>query len=219
MTLQHGLAHARHDPRPSALPRNRSRYQNTAVSMMRNAVLDAMQRMLLERKWSSITMAGIAAAAGISRGTLYNEFGSRIGLARKYALRLTDAIIVGLEKAIEARPGDGYHTLYLTFTEFFNHVDNDPLVRVLRNEDAPNDLLRMITVESQFILDYAGEQLAEIFQRSWVRANADDAAMMARAIARAALSFLALPPDNSADAAVEIARVFAPCIDVIAEAS
>lgn len=201
------------------MARNRSMYQDTAVTLMRNAVLDAMHGMLLERKWTSITMAGLASAAGISRGTLYNEFGSRIGLARKYALRLTDAIIVGLEKAMEARPGDCFHTLHLTFTEFFNQVDNDPLVQVLRTEDAPNDLLRMITVESQFILDYAGEQLSDIFQRSWVCASQEDAAMIARAIARTALSFLALPPPDSADAAVEIARVFAPCIDVIREAS
>ena len=135
---------------------------------MRSGVLDAMHGLLLERKWSSITMADVSSAAGISRGTLYNEFHSRGGLARSYALRLTDSIVTGMETAVHAHPGDGYGTLQSAFRDFFNRVDSDPLVRALRTEDAPNDLLRMITVESQFIVDYAAEQLADTFQRSWV---------------------------------------------------
>jgi AcrR family transcriptional regulator len=198
-----------------ASSRNRSPYQNTALSLMRTGVLDAMQRLLLERKWSSITMADVSSAAGISRGTLYNEFRSRRGLARSYALRLTDSIITGMETGVHAHPGDGYGALQSVFRDFFNRVDSDPLVRALRTEDAPNDLLRMITVESQFIVDYAAEQLADTFQRSWVRANHHDANVMGQVIARAALSFLALPPTGVDDAATAIARVLTPYIETI----
>ncbi|KQH75422.1 TetR family transcriptional regulator [Mycobacterium gordonae] len=196
-------------------PRNRSPYQNSAFALMREGVLDAMQRLLVERKWSTITMAHVAKEAGISRGTLYNEFGTRRGLARSYALRLTDSIITGLEEAVASHPDDGYGTLRSTFSDFFGRADNDPLVRALRTEDAPNDLLRMITVESQFIVDYATEHLAEIFQRSWVGASAADAIVLGQTIARAALSFLALPPIGVDDAATTIAHVLAPFISGI----
>jgi AcrR family transcriptional regulator len=196
-------------------PRNRSPYQNNAIALMRNGVLDAMRRLLVERKWSTITMADVAKAAGISRGTLYNEFGTRRGLARNYALRLTDSIITGMEAAVHDHPGDGYGTLRSAFGQFFGYADTDPLVRALRTEDAPNDLLRMITVESQFIVDYAAEHLAEIFQRSWVGAGAVDAAVLGRTIARSALSFLALPPVGTEDAAETIAHVLAPFLSAI----
>ena len=199
----------------SASSRNRSPYQNTALSLMRTGVLDAMQRLLLERKWSSITMADVSSAAGISRGTLYNEFGSRRGLARSYALRLTDSIVTGMETAVHEHTGDAHGTLRSVFRDFFNRVDMDPLVRALRAEDAPNDLLRLITVESQFIVDYGAEQLGDIFERSWVRANHHDANVLGQAIARAALSFLALPPTDVDDAATSIARVLAPYIESI----
>ncbi len=195
-------------------PRNRSPYQNSAFALMRSGVLDAMQGLLLERKWSSITMADVASAAEISRGTLYNEFGTRHGLARSYALRLTDSIVTGMEAAVHAHPDDAYGTLRSAFSEFFDLADSDPLVRALRTEDAPNDLLRMITVESQFIVDYAAEQLAEIFERSWVRASFEDANVLGQTIARASLSFLALPPTDD-DAATAIARVLAPFIEAI----
>ncbi|MBI2700564.1 MAG: TetR/AcrR family transcriptional regulator [Mycobacterium sp.] len=196
-------------------PRNRSPYQNNAFALMREGVLDAMQRLLVERKWSTITMADVAKEAGISRGTLYNEFGTRRGLARSYALRLTDSIITGMESAVETHPGDGYGTLRSAFSEFFARADSDPLVCALRTEDAPNDLLRMITVESQFIVDYAAEHLAAIFERSWVRANAIDANVLGQTIARAALSFLALPPIGADDAAKTIAHVLAPFVTSI----
>jgi len=84
-------------------PRNRSPYQNNAVALMRNGVLDAMQRLLVERRWSTITMADVAKAAGISRGTLYNEFGTRRGLARNYALRLTHSDCCRSQKILSFR--------------------------------------------------------------------------------------------------------------------
>lgn len=196
-------------------PRNRSPYQNNAFALMREGVLDAMQRLLVERKWSTITMADVAKEAGISRGTLYNEFGTRRGLARSYALRLTDSIVTGMEAAVEAHRGDCYGTLRSAFSEFFARADGDPLVRALRTEDAPNDLLRMITVESQFIVDYAGEHLAAIFEGSWIGADAADAHVLGQTIARAALSFLALAPVGAEDAATTIAQVLAPFLSAI----
>ncbi len=195
--------------------RNRSPYQNNALALMRSGVLDAMRGLLVERKWSSITMADVATTAGVSRGTLYNEFGTRRGLARAYALRLTDSIVNGMESAVDAHPDDGYGTLRSAFREFFERADGDPLVRALRTEDAPNDLLRMITVESQFIVDYAAEQLSQIFERSWVRATFDDANVLGQTIARASLSFLALPPIGADEAAATIAHVLAPFVEAI----
>ncbi len=195
--------------------RNRSLYQNNAFALMRNGVLDAMQRLLVERKWSTITMADVAKAAGISRGTLYNEFGTRRGLARSYALRLTDSIVAGMEAAIHAHPDDGFGTLRSAFREFFERADSDPLVQALRAEDAPNDLLRMITVESQFIVDYGAEHIARVFERGWMRANFGDANVLGQTIARAALSFLALPPIGADEAAATIAHVLAPFINAI----
>ena len=77
----------------------------------------------------------------------------------------------------------------------------------------------MITVESQFIVDYAAEQLSSIFQRNWVGANQQDANVLGQAIARASLSFLALPPTSLDDAATGIARLLTPYIEAIRPAS
>jgi len=55
--------------------------------LLRDSILDGMRDLLLTRDWSAITLADVARAAGISRQTIYNEFGSRQGLALGYAMR------------------------------------------------------------------------------------------------------------------------------------
>ena len=49
---------------------------------------DGMRDLLTTKDGSSITLTHVASAAGISRQTIYNEFGSRQGLAQGYAMRL-----------------------------------------------------------------------------------------------------------------------------------
>ncbi|QUR68110.1 TetR/AcrR family transcriptional regulator [Mycobacterium spongiae] len=199
--------------------RNRNPYQSTALSLMHDGVLNALHGLLLERKWSSITMADVATAAGISRGTLYNEFRSRRGLARSYALRLTDIIVTGMRTAINDHYQDGYGAMRTVFRQFFDRVHNDPLAQVLPTENAPNDILRLITVDSQFLVDHAVEQLSATFQHSWVNASRYDAEVMGQAVVRSALSFLALPPSDSDDAARGMAHLLAPYIEAISTRS
>ena len=73
--------------------------------LLRDLVLDAMRDLLLTKDWSSITLADVAKAAGISRQTIYNEFGSRQGLAQGYALRLADRLVDAVGDAIETNVG------------------------------------------------------------------------------------------------------------------
>ncbi|WP_259593210.1 hypothetical protein [Mycobacterium shottsii] len=103
----------------------------------------------------------------------------------------------------------------LMYNGVLDRVANDPLAQVLRTEDAPNDILRLITVESQFLVDHATEQLSQTFQHSWVNANEYDAAVMGQAVVRAALSYLALPPSDADEAAKGMAHLLAPYIDSV----
>ena len=74
-------------------PMKRIPYAEASRALLRDSVLDAMRDLLLPRDWSAITLSDVARAAGISRQTIYNEFGSRQGLAQGYALRLADRLV------------------------------------------------------------------------------------------------------------------------------
>ena len=79
-----------------------------ASQQLRDSVLDAMRVELLGKDWSAITLSDVARTAGVSRQTIYNEFGSRLGLAQGYALRLADRLVDAVGGAIDGSGGDVY---------------------------------------------------------------------------------------------------------------
>ncbi|MFI2371074.1 TetR/AcrR family transcriptional regulator [Streptomyces sp. NPDC018833] len=64
----------------------------------RESLLDAALAALGELPWSGVRMTDVAGAAGVSRQTLYNEFGSKDGLARALMRREADRYLRGVER-------------------------------------------------------------------------------------------------------------------------
>lgn len=71
----------------------------------RESLLDAAFAALARRPWPRVKMSEVAAAAGVSRQTLYNEFGSKEGLARALVRREADAYLCGVERALSGASG------------------------------------------------------------------------------------------------------------------
>ncbi|MEV6551277.1 helix-turn-helix domain-containing protein [Streptomyces sp. NPDC051597] len=71
----------------------------------REALLDAAVSALTARPWSAVRMVDVAAAAGVSRQTLYNEFGSKEGLARALVRREADIYLRGVDRVLAERVG------------------------------------------------------------------------------------------------------------------
>ncbi|WP_274561877.1 TetR/AcrR family transcriptional regulator [Streptomyces spiramyceticus] len=69
----------------------------------REALLDAAFTAVAGRPWSRVRMVDVAAAARVSRQTLYNEFGSKDGLARALVRREADTYLAGVERALVER--------------------------------------------------------------------------------------------------------------------
>ncbi|MEU0670863.1 TetR/AcrR family transcriptional regulator [Streptomyces lavendulocolor] len=70
----------------------------------REALLNAALAALAELPWTAVRMVDVAGAAGVSRQTLYNEFGSKEGLARALVRREADAYLHGVERALRTGP-------------------------------------------------------------------------------------------------------------------
>ncbi len=66
----------------------------------RAALLDAALAALETRPWAQVRMVEVAADAGVSRQTLYNEFGGKDGLARALVRREAEAVLTGFEDAL-----------------------------------------------------------------------------------------------------------------------
>ncbi len=188
-------------------------YAEASRVLLRDSVLDAMRELLLSRDWSAITLADVARAAGISRQTIYNEFGSRQGLAQGYALRFADRLVDLVESAIHDNVGDIYAALLQGFRAFFAQSASDPLVISLLTGVAKPDLLQLITTDSGPIITHCSQRLTSSFMHSWVQAGEQDAGILARAIVRLAMSYVSMPPEADHDVAADLARLFTPAAE------
>jgi AcrR family transcriptional regulator len=191
-------------------PVKRIPYAEASRNLLRDSVLDAMRDLLLTRDWSSITLSDVARAAGISRQTIYNEFGSRQGLAQGYALRLADHLVDTIHAALDANVGHIYEAFLQGFRGFFAESAADPLVISLLTGVAKPDLLQLITTDSAPIITRASARLTSALTHSWVAASDEDAGVLARAIVRLALSYVSMPPEANHDVARDLARLMTP---------
>jgi len=190
--------------------RSRVPYAEASRVLLRDAVLDAMREELLNKDWSAITLSDVARTAGISRQTIYNEFGSRQGLAQGYALRLADRMVDVIDQAIDSNVGNIYAAYLEGFRLFFAESAADPLVISLLTGVAKPDLLQIITTDSAPIINRASERLTEAFMGSWVGASEADASVLARATVRLAMSYVSMPPEADHDVAADLARLLTP---------
>jgi AcrR family transcriptional regulator len=188
-------------------------YAEASRVLLRDSVLDAMRDLLLARDWSAITLSDVARAAGISRQTIYNEFGSRQGLAQGYALRLADRLVDVVHAALDANVGHIYEALLRGFREFFAESAADPLVTSLLTGVAKPDLLQLITTDSAPIINQASARLVSALTQSWVAASDEDAGVLARAIVRLCLSYVSMPPEADHDVAADLARLMTPFVE------
>ncbi|MEV8091755.1 helix-turn-helix domain-containing protein [Streptomyces nigra] len=96
----------------------------------RDSLLDAAFTALARRPWSAVRMVDVASAAGVSRQTLYNEFGSKEGLARALVRREADIYLAGVERAL-ATPSDARDRLTATADWTARLARDNALVRAL----------------------------------------------------------------------------------------
>jgi AcrR family transcriptional regulator len=73
---------------------------------LRDGLLDAADSLLDDRPWAKISMGEVARRAGVSRQSLYNEFGGRAEFAEALLVREAERLLAGPEREIAAHPDD-----------------------------------------------------------------------------------------------------------------
>lgn len=190
---------------------SRSPYQLAARELLRSSLLESARSLLRERRWSQITMAQIAAGAGVSRQTLYNEFGSRTEFVQAFVLHDADRILSGVEAAIEASGGDPYTTIEEAFYVFLTMIADDPLAISVLSGDDPDNVLRMVTTQGGPVIGIAAARLATAISQTWPQAAEGDVSNLAKMLVRVAISHAMLPDgDDLRGSACAVAELLTP---------
>ena len=199
--------------------RERTPYAVAARELLRDTLLDAALDLLAERDWSDITMADIAAAAGVSRQTLYSEFGSRGEFAQAFFLREADRFLADVELAVESNLHDPVVALGAAFDVFLTAAAEHPLIRSVVSGEGNESLLPYVTTQGQPVVAQAAERLSAVISAGWPQVHRDAIDLLAECVVRLAISYAALPTGPAGMTAASVATLLGPYLErVVAEA-
>jgi AcrR family transcriptional regulator len=186
-------------------------YAVAARELLRNTLFGAARSQLEHRGWNEVTMADIAASAGVSRQTLYKEFGSRDEFAQAFVVHEAEGFVVSIEGALDAHLDDPKAALTAAFGLFLTAAAEDPLVRAAIA--GAGEMLPFVTTYGQTLVQSAAERLCAAISARWPQASAHDIALLAECLVRLAISYATLPIDPAGMTASSITELLGPYID------
>lgn len=193
-------------------------YAVAARALLRDTLLDGALDLLRQRTWSEITMADVAAVAGVSRQTLYSELGSRDALAQALVLREADRFVAEVEGAVEANLHDPATAIAAAFDVFLIAAADNPLVAAVVS-GGDDSLLPYVTTQGEPVVAQATERLAAVIADGWPRVDKQAIDLLAECVVRLAISFAALPTGPAGITADSVATLLGPYLErLVAEA-
>jgi len=193
-------------------PSPRIPYSVAARELLRNTLLDAACHELEARHWADITMADIAVAAGVSRQTLYKEFGSREEFAQVLVLREAESFLDAVERSVNEHLADPPKALAAALTLFLTEAAENPLLRAVVMEDGAEELLALLTTHGKPLVERAADRLTEVIVSGWPLIRRRDAELLGDVLVRLAISYAALPSGPASDTAAALSRVLEPYV-------
>ncbi|NBH06946.1 TetR family transcriptional regulator [Amycolatopsis sp. SID8362] len=186
-------------------------FTDRTKASLREALLDAAADLLPDRGHAGLRMADVAAKAGVSRQTVYNEFGNKAALTQAVALRTASEFLDGIRQRFETADGllAGIHHAVVYTIE---HARENRLVAAALGTEAGEDLLPLLTSRGEPILTAAADLAAEQYREFEPGLSAEAAALLAETVVRLSLSHLVLPTHSATEAADAVTAVLAPAI-------
>jgi len=166
----------------------------------RDALLDAAYDAAVAGDWTRTRMLDVARAAGVSRQTLYNEFGSKDSLAEALAMREIGRFIEGTERALdEAHPDDPIQAVGAAALFTFRQAADNPLLKAALLDDT-SGLLAFLTTRGEPAITAARASFEDYYSTHWPHLSREAITVAAETITRLTVSYLVLPPDQPAEA-------------------
>lgn len=193
----------------------------------RESLLDAALAALTDHPWDSIRMVDVAATAGVSRQTLYNEFGSKEGIARALARREADHFLAGMERTLSAaqRGGADAGDCFAAATAWMLHTARrNPLVRAAltgcRGDRLPAAVVVTVPAQRRLrarqddqpltsaeIVAAVGSLAVLTLENGFPKLDPADVAWTCESAVRLALSYVVAPAPTDEEACRQVARL------------
>lgn len=191
----------------------RTPYQEAARELLRKTVFEAARDQLGRQPWSEITMADIAGSAGVSRQTLYNEFGNRNEFGFAFVIHEAERFMDDVEGAVLEHRDDPRAAVLAALEHFLRTAGDDPLIRILLSDDGTGGMLPFVTTQGLPVVQWATARLTAVIEEGWPEAPGDDVKTLAESLVRLGISYVTTPGESAEDTAKAVAELLGPFID------
>ena len=114
-------------------------------------------------------MSEIAQAAGVSRQTLYKEFGSRDEFAQALVIQEGERFLDAVDAAVREHLDDPRAAIGAALETFLRTAGEDPLVRILLSDDGTGGMLPFVTTQGMPVVQWATARLTATIEQGWPR--------------------------------------------------
>ena len=177
---------------------------------LRDSIVDAARAQTVATGWDGVRMGGVASAAGVSRQTVYNEFGSKAGLAEALARREVDRFVGEVRAVLDAHGADVRAGAYAAIRHTLASAADNPLIKAILTSarGGSDELLPHLTTRAGLVLTESSGALLDWAGRHLPDADGAALAFAADTIVRLVVSHIVLPQapvDETADALADLA--------------
>lgn len=191
----------------------RTPYPEAARELLRQTLFGAARDELERRAWSEITMSDIAAAAGVSRQTLYKEFGNRNEFGLAFVIHEGERFLDDVDAAVRQHLDDPRAAIGAALELFLRTAGEDPLIRILLSDDGTGGMLPFVTTQGMPVVQWATNRLAATIEEGWPQAPQADVLLLSEALVRLAISYITAPTESPDTIARAVADLLGPFID------
>ncbi|MDQ1634002.1 MAG: hypothetical protein QOJ32_811 [Frankiaceae bacterium] len=184
--------------------------QYGAVPGVRQRVIDAAREIVIAGDWGSTRMGDVAARAGVSRQTLYNEFGTKDGLAVAMSAAQTEWFLRGIQGELDQHPDDPIAGIRAAVNFTLAAGADDPMLKAtLSSARGTSDLLPLLTTRAEPMLTASRTLLTAYLNEHWPELPHRDVVLVAESLIRLTVSHLVLPLAPSETVADQLAELAA----------
>jgi AcrR family transcriptional regulator len=188
-------------------------YPEAARNLLRETFFGAARDELERRTWSEITMSDVARTAGVSRQTLYKEFGSRDEFAQAFVIHVGERFLDEVDAAVREHLDDPRAAIHAALETFLRTAGADPIVRVLLADDGTGGMLPLVTTQGMPIVVFATARLFETISEGWPEAPPEKRQLLAEALVRLAISYVTTPSAEPDETAKQAGERLGPFVD------
>lgn len=177
----------------------------------RDRIVEAAVAMTTESGWSAVTMAALAQRVGVSRQTVYNELGSKEGLAEAVILRELERFLAVVTVAFDDNPTDLVAAIRAATYGVLELAQDNKLLHavVSATHGADTELLPLLTTHAEPLLNGAKLVVTDRVASYDVELDADRLEPAIDMVVRLVLSHVMQPSATPARTADDLAWVAA----------